>query len=442
MDIAANYSYKVISFDFEKVMDKLMTRAVRVKTTVKDKIEKNFTISGVGKQIDEVKENLESKASEVIQSSEVEVTNGVYDYKNEETVHALATKLDRLETQKKVLATVKRVVLYTKELANKNARIMNKWFTKPSVVESVVPSIEPISETPQVEPASMEQIVPDTWDKFPTVEVAEPESISKEEPTIDTPIVTNVEEPREIPSFDFPTNWMPEIKKEEPEIEKTSITDRLNSMLNSNSTNYGMDTFTPPVEIDTPIDLGSKVVGFESTMPEEKEDSFSQTSAMARLVRIKNELKEKDLKIKILEDRIGVLNKSLNESTLKNRSYEMVNRDLSEKNRVLDSESNTVRQEFEQVKVEMKEKVDSETSKYSAMVVKYEAQIKELEERITTIEREKEEALRDSDELGEQRLAKQKEQYEKQLRAVYSTISEVLGTNVKSEESEGYAKAA
>ena len=97
------YTNYTLSSPFNNVKDEVMTRAVRVKKAITEKLQKHL-------------------------SFKEEVKNDVSTVEKENESDSLKEKLIGLIHQGKVEAKVKRMVLYTKDLADKNARILEKTF--------------------------------------------------------------------------------------------------------------------------------------------------------------------------------------------------------------------------------------------------------------------------------------------------------------------------
>ena len=158
------YTNYTLSSPFNNVKDEVMTRAVRVKKAITEKLQKHL-------------------------SFKEEVKNDVSTVEKENESDSLKEKLIGLIHQGKVEAKVKRMVLYTKDLADKNARILEKTFgTLKDIKEEDIKV-----ENPTVSPSG---VISDSWDNV----------IVKEEPIVNEtkveenmPVkpVDKVEEPKE-----------------------------------------------------------------------------------------------------------------------------------------------------------------------------------------------------------------------------------------------------
>ena len=117
MTTAIDYSY--IDFDQRLTVNfNLMNRAVRVKKTVSEKIDRIFK-----KSLDSISNNLPN--SENFDSKKV-ISSHIDD--SEENLLSLNEKLNLLVNQEKVPCVMNRAVLFTQALVNKIEKVNTKWF--------------------------------------------------------------------------------------------------------------------------------------------------------------------------------------------------------------------------------------------------------------------------------------------------------------------------
>lgn len=188
--MTAELEYSYIGAEFVlRVNEEIMSRAVRVKTSVKDKIERIFY------------KNIVSLNDEV-KPVETNGLNTLIDI-SDENLHALNEKIVAMQTQDRVPFTVKRVVLFTNALVTKIENVSNNWFGEPVVVNRK----QEQPELPSVEIANFlgGEIVPGTWDDMPEKEdvVSGPVGSIVVEPVVpvieQTPVVSETEVTSEEP---------------------------------------------------------------------------------------------------------------------------------------------------------------------------------------------------------------------------------------------------
>ena len=158
------YTNYTLSSPFNNVKDEVMTRAVRVKKAITEKLQKHL-------------------------SFKEEVKNDVSTVEKENESDSLKEKLIGLIHQGKVEAKVKRMVLYTKDLADKNARILEKTFgTLEGIKEEDIKV-----ENPTVSPSG---VISDSWDN---VSVKEEPIVNETKVEENMPVkpVDKVGEPKE-----------------------------------------------------------------------------------------------------------------------------------------------------------------------------------------------------------------------------------------------------
>ena len=431
MDIV--YTNYTLSSPFNNVKDEVMTRAVRVKKAITEKLQKHL-------------------------SFKEEVKNDVSTVEKENESDSLKEKLIGLIHQGKVEAKVKRMVLYTKDLADKNARILEKTFgTLKDIKEEDIKV-----ENPTVSPSG---VISDSWDNVsvkeepivnetkveenmpvkPVDKVEEPkENVLAEEsnedvyqPQEETKI--EVKEPETVNDnsldFSFPNSWTSENENDEVKVNDTpksliptnSLTDGLSAMLSRN---------LKPEPVASKIDIEIPKPTFEA----EKEETLSSSSVLAKVKMTKDRLRDEQAKNAVLTSRVDSLEAKNSESKDKIRVLEAFIKDVVKENGRLTSENTQLSGEVKKLKTNVealsdtnKRINDDQRKVRQEESSKYIAEIASLKEQFA---KEKEELRIEYT----QKLESSKASHKKAMEEVYRTLSEALGEPVKGDDD--YQKVA
>ena len=185
MTSALEYSY--INDEFLlKISQELMTRAVRVKSAVREKIGRIYNNSVVNTTV-----SVDEESKEVAPTPEV--VESLFDFE-EETLKALNDKLNALQIQGKVVSNTNRAVLFTKALVSKIEGVTARWFSVMPEVEdkSVASELHSIEVTNQLGG----EVVPGTWDDVPENELTAAKEVELPpvvEPTLETVPTVDIE---------------------------------------------------------------------------------------------------------------------------------------------------------------------------------------------------------------------------------------------------------
>ena len=431
MDIV--YTNYTLSSPFNNVKDEVMTRAVRVKKAITEKLQKHL-------------------------SFKEEVKNDVSTVEKENESDSLKEKLIGLIHQGKVEAKVKRMVLYTKDLADKNARILEKTFgTLKDIKEEDIKV-----ENPTVSPSG---VISDSWDNVsvkeepivnetkveenmpvkPVDKVEEPkENVLAEEsnedvyqPQEETKI--EVKEPETVNDnsldFSFPNSWTSENENDEVKVNDTpksliptnSLTDGLSAMLSRN---------LKPEPVASKIDIEIPKPTFEA----EKEETLSSSSVLAKVKMTKDRLRDEQAKNAVLTSRVDSLEAKNSESKDKIRVLEAFIKDVVKENGRLTSENTQLSGEVKKLKTNVealsdtnKRINDDQRKVRQEESSKYIAEIASLKEQFA---KEKEELRIEYT----QKLESSKASHKKAMEELYRTLSEALGEPVKGDDD--YQKVA
>lgn len=427
------YTNYTLSSPFNNVKDEVMTRAVRVKKAITEKLQKHL-------------------------SFKEEVKNDVSTVEKENESDSLKEKLIGLIHQGKVEAKVKRMVLYTKDLADKNARILEKTFgTLKDIKEEDIKV-----ENPTVSPSG---VISDSWDNVsvkeepivnetkveenmpvkPVDKVEEPkENVVAEEsyedayqPQEETKI--EVKEPETVNDnsldFSFPNSWTSENENNEVKVNDTpksliptnSLTDGLSAMLSRN---------LKPEPVASKIDIEIPKPTFEA----EKEETLSSSSVLAKVKMTKDRLRDEQAKNAVLTSRVDSLEAKNSESKDKIRVLEAFIKDVVKENGRLTSENTQLSGEVKKLKTNVealsdtnKRINDDQRKVRQEESSKYIAEIASLKEQFA---KEKEELRIEYT----QKLESSKASHKKAMEELYRTLSEALGEPVKGDDD--YQKVA
>lgn len=185
MTSALEYSY--INDEFLlKISQELMTRAVRVKSAVREKIGRIYNNSVVNNTV-----SVNEESKEVAPTPEV--VEPLFDF-GEETLKALNDKLNALQIQGKVVSNTNRAVLFTKALVSKIEGVTARWFSVMPEVEdkSIASELHSIEVTNQLGG----EVVPGTWDDVPENEATTTKEVELPpvvEPTLETVPTVDIE---------------------------------------------------------------------------------------------------------------------------------------------------------------------------------------------------------------------------------------------------------
>lgn len=427
------YTNYTLSSPFNNVKDEVMTRAVRVKKAITEKLQKHL-------------------------SFKEEVKNDVSTVEKENESDSLKEKLIGLIHQGKVEAKVKRMVLYTKDLADKNARILEKTFgTLKDIKEEDIKV-----ENPTVSPSG---VISDSWDNVsvkeepivnetkveenmpvkPVDKVEEPkENVLAEEsnedvyqPQEETKI--EVKEPETVNDnsldFSFPNSWTSENENNDVKVNDTpksliptnSLTDGLSAMLSRN---------LKPEPVASKIDIEIPKPTFEA----EKEETLSSSSVLAKVKMTKDRLRDEQAKNAVLTSRVDSLEAKNSESKDKIRVLEAFIKDVVKENGRLTSENTQLSGEVKKLKTNVealsdtnKRINDDQRKVRQEESSKYIAEIASLKEQFA---KEKEELRIEYT----QKLESSKASHKKAMEELYRTLSEALGEPVKGDDD--YQKVA
>lgn len=345
------------------------------------------------------------------------------------------------------------------------------------IADGFVPNIEEqVSQSegePEVEVPIANAVIPSTLDnelEAPNIEVQADqisettgiESQSEEQPKfvpepseVDIPNTQLVQEPSVLStnkvevSQDELVSEPPTVDVEKGDLSKETIEERLsriikNAQMKQNSQKTSESSNNEDVE-HTVVEKNEESSTIEQTRSKEdnansseevekEKPELTQAGVLARLQRLNNAMKEKDATIRILTNKYETAKDETTQARAKIGGYEAVVNDLTMKNNELSQENESLYSKLEEVQA---------TSQ--ATITRLEAQVSELTDSKTeevskykkTIAELNEEHAKEIAELKEKHakeLRKANETKDRQIQAIYATISEALGEPIQEEE--------
>lgn len=453
--MTSELEYSYLNCDFAlRVSEDIMTRAVRVKQAVKEKLGRIYSKNHFSEEVAQPSVPV-AEAPAVEQKSEeppvvVAGLDSLIDL-SEENVTQLDSKITALQSQKGVSHVVRRAVLFTSALKDKISRVTSKWFEK--VVKedraAILPKVEytnhlggevvpnPLDSkveeavTPQFEVPSfsVEPQAEEPEEEKPADFVSEPQTIPMTglepvtEPEVELP---TLEQAESVPNVEEPTPAV-----EMPRVEQTqSIEDRIAAILSRKNETAKV---SEPSEVAR---VSEEPVSEEADreMVSANPQLASKADVVARLHRIKSTLQDRDAQIEKLSSKLDAANTALDEARTKISSYETVLDDLTAK-------CNSLTQANEQLS---SKNADMDAG-YNSRVANLEAQLNELRQsRSSEAESSKsviaDLKLKHAQEIEElkakhaQELQAVEDSKNKQISAIYATISDTLGESSYSED--------
>jgi len=496
-----DYSLLDILFPLEKVMSKIMNRAVRVKESVGQKLKDNFSKKEV---------------------TQVEVSNVV---ENEEPLKSLYEIMTSVLSQKKLLSNSSRAVLWTPGLMNKSRNHFAMSFpnlgtqkeeikkTQDSIpsnwsemsfdtANSLMENTETVSETVEEKQEPISYFVPPMPESdIPKEEtspqelvgenvkeemlVSEPGVLVEEKhkepeesvvPTFDSSFVQgikdkianignmnqmpNVEPKNEIPNFfkvSAPDSFVPEPKDLSIEVEAPAISNPLFTLEKKEEPSIEVkgetsSLFEDPTQHSFAVEsesfgtvLKNEPVVSEAAVkiPNESEEKieFTRTVVMAKVFKMVNRLKALEVENAALKTKNAEANDRISDLSNKLVSYETVVRETTTNLTVALKENERLEAQVRDSDSTSQKQIEALKRDNEELRVKNTKITAEYEQRISDQEARHKKEQERKDALYEQHLSEQKRAYERNMSAVYATIAESL-TMDGGQVEEGYSKAA
>lgn len=532
MTQAVEFTYLYNSFSVS-IPESVLTRAVRIKTAVKDKIKRVFS-------------NNEVNVNNVVVENPVK--ESLIDLSNENLL-ALNNALNVLENQQNVSTNANRAVLFTQPLAAKIFRVTGKWFDGMPRVEKQVDV--PVSDMPSVDMINHlgGEVVPGNWNQVeekeaeinplpleptleavPNIEIDTPVEETSQSIEIPTSLgntdvyrfnfdmenvlptlepVVPVETKEETPTMDFvpepkqiegmvqnevslpesQTESVPSVENNidlnlpsfepvinnevEPQIDNSSVEekvvdereDKINDLLTKEFKENPANNFVPefvdnrPAEVKIDALLGRKsVLETETTVeetvapvqeetvvnsvPEVKEDrpEITQGQVLARLRRLNNAMAEKDATIKNLSSKNESLKEEVAVSKDKVAEYEIKVNDLSAKNSDLSSQNERLSAKLEEVETSSKSTISKLEAKVDELTQSKSEELESLRKQLEELKEKHSSEISSMREKHALELKAVNDSKEKQIQAIYATITDALGdTSMDADYSKGMA---
>lgn len=456
-----------------KINDNMMNRAVRVKSTVKDKIQRIYSNKNL-----EVSPKVEEKSVEPLIDT------------SEEVLASLNEIINKMHNQTNVPSVEKRAVLFTKPLVEKVAA-NNNWIkiednktiepvvkveesVTPAPVESNIPEFPSIEnsamgsnqeekntfELPKIESPVLHNddfVVPFGWDDVELAQkemVAEPAVIENKFPTIEsTPVVSTVE----------PVEKPKEESKDEIPLMGTQLLETLPSVPEVPKMEENNDIIVPgitssepePVDLDVPVnEVPNNSMSIEDKISEllnrknevhaeEKEDvQLTQPELMAKLQRINNTIKDKSIENAVLKNKLDNANETLKEEKSKNMSYAATIKDLTAKYKALSEENAKLTTENLKTRVELGGKVANLEGRVAFLKKSSSDRREELQSIIDQLKEKHNLELEEVRKENAKKIEELTANRDKQLSNIYSAIVQTLDGAITVSEVDSKAKVA
>ena len=453
--MTSELEYSYLNCDFAlKVSEDLLTRAVRVKQAVKEKLGRIYSKNLVSEEVAQPSVPV-AEASDQKNEAPQEEAKGLESLidLSEGNVAQLDSKITALQNQSGISHVVRRAVLFTSALKNKISRVTSKWFENVEKEDrtQILPKVEYTNHLGG-------EVVPGTWDdkveekeeevtpqfEIPSFSVEPQVELPKEEKTVDLvpepqaipmsglePVIPTME-PVVEPKVEMPVaeavasapeveeNVAPAVEMPQPESSQ-SIEDKIAAILNRKN------------EVAKVSEEPANEVA-DREMVSDSPQLANKTDVLARLHRFKNTLQERDAQIEKLSSKLSSANTALEEAKAKISSYETVLDDLT-------AECNSLTQANEQL-----------TSKNSNIDAGYSTKIASLEDQLSELRQSRTDEAESSKSVIAELKAKHAQEIEelkakhaqeihdieasknKQINAIYATISEALGEPTYSDD--------
>ena len=474
MTAELEYSYLNVE-SISKAVNEVMSRAVRVKSAVRDKLERLY-----GKNAVVVNNNIDA-----VPVTQVEPVNEPLMDLSEENMKLLNNKLNAMEVQGKVPYVSRRAVLFTKALVSKIEKVSSKWFKEmprveavPSNVEPQVsapsePAVEPSVELPKVEITNHlgGEVVPGTWDDVDTKEempnldfavpTIEPVSVVNETPVppVDEPVVPTELEMPAVEEPSIPSEPVAEPVPEVPQVEMSVEEQEPKAEAEYVNEPVPVAEEVPNEEfVKEPIELSNEEVSVEPSlepvsqieMPVEEPKVEPQTQHTESNMSIDDKISELLNRRPQEEQKEEVPNKevSQNDIVYKLTRFKKENEDAKRKLVSVTHENEELKEKYESMKrkyEETKEILKGITKEQRRMTSDYDYLKGNYESAKRTIEELKEKHNEELNSLKRdqaRQLREVNDANERKISAIYSTISEVLGETPSVDENDDYKRVA
>lgn len=468
-----------------RVNENIMNRAVRIKSAVKDKIKRVFDKN----EGTNIQENTVEKKESLIDLTNLSHINDILNYLEGNKVtlttnravlftQALVSKINRVSS--KWFEGMERVVPVKNEVEMPSVDMINHlggevvpstWDDSLENDENV--TLEPtLEQVPTIEPTVEQEIEP-VMPSFEVPLVSKEETIepqglhtveSKEEnvvlptinentdiykfPSFEYNLDTNTEE-NSAPTFDFvsePTqiNATLEDKEEksndevsEPKLEVSNdLEDKIGNLISKEVTpkqEYVSETVDERSAEDKIDSLLGKTTE-EKTVETTDKPAITQAQILARLQRVNNTMTEKDTTIKSLTAKNESLKDELNMSKEKNSEYETKVSDLTTKNSELLKENERLSSKLEESETNSKGTISKLEAKLDEVTQSKSDEIDSLKKMLEELKEKHANEISSMKESHAADLRRVNDSKDKQIQAIYSTISEALGESNLTED--------
>lgn len=462
-----------------KVNENIMNRAVRIKMAVKDKIKRVFDKN----EVSNVQENTAVEKEELIDLTNLSHINDILNYLEENKVtlttnravlftQALVSKITRVSS--KWFEGMERNVVNKNEVEMPSVDMINHlggevvpstW--DDSLEKDENDTLEPtLEQVPPIEPTveqENESVMPSF--EIPVISneenVEEPQVLSSVEPE-ENIVLPNINENTDMykfPSFEYnldtnteensaafdfvnePTQINASLGEtqgtndvSEPKLEiNNELEDKIGNLVSKEIVpkqeyvSNSVDERGSEDKIDSLLGKANNIENMEKPVDTSDKPSITQAQILARLQRVNNTMSEKDSTIKSLTAKNESLKEEVTTSKEKVSEYETRVSDLTSKNAELSKENERLSARLEESETNSKGTITKLETKLDEVVQSKSEEIDSLKKMLEELKEKHAIEISSLKESHAAELKRVNETKDKQIQAIYSTISEALG---------------
>lgn len=460
-----------------KVNENIMNRAVRIKMAVKDKIKRVFNKN----EVSNVQENVAVEKESLIDLSNLSHINDILNYLEGNKValttnravlftQALVGKITRVSSKwfEGMERVVPNVEMPSVDMINHlgGEVVPSTWDDSLEKDENV--TLEPtLEQVPPIEPTieqENESVMPSF--EIPVISneenVEEPSVLPTVEPKEENVVLPNINEKTDIykfPSFEYnldtdteensvafdfvsePTQINTSLGEtqgtnevSEPKLEiNNELEDKIGNLVSKEIApkqeyiSNSVDERGSEDKIDSLLGRANNIENMEKPMDTSDKPSITQAQILARLQRVNNTMSEKDSTIKSLTAKNESLKEEVITSKEKVSEYETRVSDLTSKNAELLKENERLSAKLEESETNSRGTISKLETKLDEVVQSKSEEIDSLKKMLDELKEKHSNEISNLKESHAAELKRVNETKDKQIQAIYSTISEALG---------------
>lgn len=308
------------------------------------------------------------------------------------------------------------------------------------------PSFDFVPEPKQIEGMTQEVSLPKV-SQVESVPSFENNGLDLNIPSFE-PVVNN--EVPNVPTMDAPSEVVPNVVAEKTMDEReVKINDLLSKEFKENPENNFVPEFVDnrpaevkiddllgrtsnlavEVSVEAPVETAVEEAPTINVVPEVKEErpEITQGQVLARLRRVSNEMAEKDAVIKSLSSKNDALKEEVSTSKDKLAEYEVKVSDLSAKNSDLSSQNERLSARLEEVETTSKSTITRLEAKVDELTQSKSEELESLRKQLEELKEKHSSEISSMREKHAMELKAVNDSKEKQIQAIYATITDALG---------------